>query len=154
MQRHQIFTLDEARALLPTLKEHLVQANVEMAEQLELVKAANEFFEESESAMSASTEGDQAKIRTARANFEKGIEGLSKAQGAYVERLNYWVEKIISYGVILRDLREGLLDFPAQHGDFDYLLCWRMDDEELGFWHDANDGYRGRKPLAALQEYF
>src|SRR5688572_22325568 len=139
MQGHQIFSLEEARALLPTLKEHIVQANIEMAAQLESVQSATTSFEESEAAMSASADGDQSAIMTARANFEKSIEGLSKAQAAYVERLNYWVEKIISYGVILRDLREGLLDFPAQQGDFSYLLCWRMDDEDLNFWHDDNE---------------
>jgi hypothetical protein len=50
-------------------------------------------------------------------------------------------------GLLVKDLDEGLVDFPALHGDEEVLLCWRLGEEEVGFWHSLEDGFAGRKPL-------
>jgi hypothetical protein len=42
----------------------------------------------------------------------------------------------------------GLLDFHAKGSDgVVYFLCWRLDEEDLGFWHLPSEGFPGRKPL-------
>jgi hypothetical protein len=51
-------------------------------------------------------------------------------------------------GVVLRDSESGLLDFPAvTDKGVVYLLCWKRDEAELGWWHFAEEGFDGRKPL-------
>ena len=51
-------------------------------------------------------------------------------------------------GVVLRDSESGLLDFPAvTDKGVVYLLCWKRDEEDLGWWHFAEEGFDGRKPL-------
>lgn len=51
-------------------------------------------------------------------------------------------------GVVLRDSESGLLDFPAvTNKGVVYLLCWKRDEEDLGWWHFAEEGFDGRKPL-------
>jgi hypothetical protein len=96
---------------------------------------------------------DLSELRESRTQFQDAREALSRAQNEYVKTLNFWVEKITERGVILRDLREGLLDFPAQDGDLEYLLCWKIDEPDIHFWHLESDGFRGRKPLVTLDEY-
>ena len=27
------------------------------------------------------------------------------------------------------------------------LLCWKLGEKEIGFWHTPEDGFAGRKPL-------
>lgn len=50
--------------------------------------------------------------------------------------------------IILRDPRVGLIDFHARGPDgVDYLLCWRADEDDLGWWHLPEEGFPGRKPL-------
>ena len=49
--------------------------------------------------------------------------------------------------VVLRDLERGLVDFPALRGDQEIYLCWEAGESEIGFWHDVDAGYGGRKPL-------
>jgi hypothetical protein len=50
-------------------------------------------------------------------------------------------------GLLVKDLDEGLVDFPALRGDEEVLLCWRLGEEEVAFWHTPEDGFAGRKPL-------
>ena len=50
--------------------------------------------------------------------------------------------------IVLRDPESGLLDFPAVTAQgVVYLLCWKRDEEDLGWWHFAEEGFAGRKPL-------
>ncbi len=51
-------------------------------------------------------------------------------------------------GIVLRDAETGLLDFPAvTDSGVVYLLCWKRDEDELGWWHFAEEGFAGRRPL-------
>ena len=57
------------------------------------------------------------------------------------------VERIDEAGVQIKSLEEGLLDFPARHGDEDVLLCWKLGEDEVRYWHGVDEGFAGRKPL-------
>jgi hypothetical protein len=48
---------------------------------------------------------------------------------------------------VLRDLDRGLIDFPAQRDGREVYLCWEEGEDEVGYWHDLDSGYGGRKPL-------
>jgi hypothetical protein len=148
------FEIDEARQLIPTMRQLLRDANDELTDLAEAVATASEKYQHAESDLDTAADPDNTdELRNRRKCFESAIEELSNAQHAYVKSFNHWVEKITSFGVILRDLREGLLDFPAREKGFDYLLCWRVDENDIAFWHLERDGFVGRKPIAALLEY-
>lgn len=57
------------------------------------------------------------------------------------------VAKIHEAGAIVKDLDEGLVDFPARREGEDVLLCWRLGEDEISFWHGLEEGFSGRKPL-------
>ena len=57
------------------------------------------------------------------------------------------VEELQSLGVLVKDLDEGLVDFPARLDDQEVLLCWRLGEPEVAFWHGFDEGFAGRKPL-------
>jgi len=50
-------------------------------------------------------------------------------------------------GVEVKDVDEGLVDFPALRRGETVLLCWRLGEDEIGYWHTAEDGFDGRRPL-------
>jgi hypothetical protein len=50
-------------------------------------------------------------------------------------------------GAQIKSLEEGLLDFPALRGDEVVLLCWKLGEDEIGYWHGVDEGFAGRKPL-------
>jgi hypothetical protein len=61
--------------------------------------------------------------------------------------LAHAVDDIVELGVEVKDLDEGLVDFPALHGGETVLLCWQLGEDEIGYWHSPEDGFAGRRPL-------
>ncbi|MEV8513671.1 DUF2203 domain-containing protein [Dactylosporangium sp. NPDC051484] len=67
-----------------------------------------------------------------------------KAAEALLDEL---VTVIRDTGAHLKGLAPLLLDFPAElHGD-EVLLCWLEGDDELAWYHRADLGFAGRRPL-------
>lgn len=57
------------------------------------------------------------------------------------------IDEIDEHGAQVKDLDEGLIDFPALHDGETVLLCWKLDEDEIGYWHSVDDGFAGRRPL-------
>ena len=57
------------------------------------------------------------------------------------------VARIHEVGALVKDLDDGLVDFPARLDGEEVLLCWRLGEDEIGFWHGLDEGFSGRKPL-------
>ena len=64
-----------------------------------------------------------------------------------VQRLHLVLAELTRIGVMIKDLRRGLVDFPARRGGRDVLLCWRVGETRLTWWHECQDGYGGRRPV-------
>jgi hypothetical protein len=57
------------------------------------------------------------------------------------------VDELVALGVEVKDLDEGLVDFPALRRDETVLLCWKLGEDEIRFWHTVAEGFAGRQPL-------
>ena len=57
------------------------------------------------------------------------------------------VEELNELGALVKDLDDGLVDFPALRDGRTVLLCWRLGEDEVGYWHGLDDGFAGRQPL-------
>lgn len=62
-------------------------------------------------------------------------------------RIEEIIKKIQESGCVVKDLEEGLVDFPALVGGEEVYLCWKLGEERIGFWHGMEEGFAGRKPL-------
>ena len=127
------FTLEEANAVLQELRpivERMVvhRRNLTGAQrhQAELVTQI------------AGNGGDMqpSDLREAAAAIEREAKAIAEC-----------VERITAAGVQIKSLEEGLLDFPARRGDEDVLLCWKLGEDEIAYWHGLEEGFAGRKPL-------
>jgi hypothetical protein len=65
---------------------------------------------------------------------------------AFVE-LQTGIAAFDARGIVLRDLDRGLIDFPAVRDGVEIYLCWIDGEDDIGFWHDLDAGYAGRRPL-------
>jgi hypothetical protein len=55
--------------------------------------------------------------------------------------------EIAAAGIVLRDLDRGLIDFPAFRDGREIYLCWIDGEDAIGFWHDLDAGFAGRREL-------
>jgi hypothetical protein len=127
------FTPDEANELLPVVRllvERMVEAKVALD--------------------AAQAEADEVATR-----ISGNGGGLPPAQlaevSAEVDRraaeLAGVLEQIQELGVVVKDLDTGLVDFPSVREGRNVLLCWRLGEDEVAFWHGYDDGFAGRRPL-------
>jgi hypothetical protein len=75
---------------------------------------------------------------------------LAEATAAAAElarELARLVDEIGKCGAQVKDLDSGLVDFPARRRGETVLLCWKLGEEEIRYWHRIEDGFAGRRPL-------
>jgi hypothetical protein len=71
------------------------------------------------------------------------MQGVIDQMQAEVVRLDDW-------GISLRDIESGLIDFPALAAGRQVWLCWRLGEDGIDWWHELDDGFTGRRPLVDL----
>lgn len=126
----RVFTVDEARALLPELRRAFARIHALMDEiQKKRLGQGGEvqFF-------SANGHGP----RVAGGDDGELLADIQKAVG-----------DIHAKGIQVKDLRRGLCDFPCQlfpDGDV-VFLCWELSESDIGYWHRVDDNYAGRVRL-------
>jgi hypothetical protein len=124
----KLFTLEEANALLPAVREILRKIQ--------------------SSRRRLSVYRNQAKL--AAEGAEQGGGGM-KGGGLYAKILTKLTDEIAeldSIGVQLKDFDRGLVDFPSLREGRVVLLCWQLGEgDRLEWWHDMDAGFAGRTPL-------
>lgn len=68
-----------------------------------------------------------------------------------LEELISLIDRLESKGVLVKSLELGLVDFPFIKNDGEEVyLCWKIDEDDIYFWHRIQDGFAGRKPIEEL----
>jgi hypothetical protein len=119
----KIYTLEEANALLPYLAPTLVELRQKFEEAARIREAI---------AAAASSNGWSARRDEEHAKMARVAELLGRLQ---------------EWGIQLRDLGSGLVDFPAIVEGEPAFLCWRLGEPEIAYWHSTEEGFKGRRPL-------
>lgn len=57
------------------------------------------------------------------------------------------IDEIVAQGAQVKDIDEGLIDFPALRGGETVLLCWKLGEKDIRYWHTVDDGFAGRREL-------
>ena len=127
------FTLDEATALLPTLRP-ILERIITLRARLER------------------TERDLVSLHwKARTNGHAEYSGsFGEGQSTRTElmaEINAELVKIHELGVELKDPAIGLIDFPSLRDGRVVYLCWRLGETAIEYWHETDTGFAGRQPL-------
>ena len=75
------------------------------------------------------------------------IEPIEQRAGEVVARLNDLIDELGRIGCDLKDLQSGLVDFPGRRNGKGILLCWKPGERRVEYWHEANAGFAGRRPV-------
>lgn len=59
--------------------------------------------------------------------------------------IEWLIEKIQSYGCVVKDINVGLLDFLTEKNGREVYLCWRYGEDEIEYYHELHTGFNGRQ---------
>jgi hypothetical protein len=83
---------------------------------------------------------DEAEARRIKLRMQGVIDQMAAA-----------VARIDALGITLRDIERGLIDFPALVSGRQVWLCWQLGEDRIGSWHELDEGFGGRRPIAELE---
>ena len=127
MLKTKVFSVEEANALLPRLRELFEGVYRDMRTLDEM----------------------EPEIRRAAEQAERGGGGAPGGT-RYLEsvlRMKKRLAEVRSLGVEVKDIRKGLCDFPHRRGGRLVYLCWHLGEEKIGFWHEIQKGFGGRQAI-------
>lgn len=100
----------------------------------------------------AQTQAQLLKARRANGGPEhaEDVARMEAAIREIVRRMKKDVLQIERWGITLRDISSGLVDFAALANGRPIWLCWRLGEDTIDWWHEVDTGFDQRKPLADL----
>lgn len=145
-QMTRFYDIDAANAAIPELGGIVAILGEQRADLVRLrdeVLAAGSGREGAPAAVSAPTGPGEAPISNDLRLIRLRMQGLIDQMAAGVARID-------ALGLTLRDIERGLVDFPALVSGRQVWLCWQFGERAIGWWHDLDTGFDGRRPLAEL----
>ena len=120
------FTVEEANALLPTLEPLMKKLLARRARASRLAQQMGHLL------------GDY------RSNVGAAELSIITQDFVAIERM---LAQIQAYGVVVKDVNAGLLDFLSQRNGRDIYLCWRYGEERVAYYHELHTGFAGRQQI-------
>jgi len=128
----RFFTVEEANLELPRLRQWLPRVQARRR-RLDVVQ-----HKLGELTVKAAADGNL---------LEEEVHGTQREAQRLTEELNKLMARIKDLGCEIKDIEQGLVDFPSLREGREVYLCWRLGEEEVAFWHDLDAGFSGRQPL-------
>jgi hypothetical protein len=124
----KLFTVDEANALLPSVKK--IVSRIQRSH-----KAVSRYRDVAKEAAEKAEHGG--------GGIDQGVHYAN-----VLSQLTLALADLEALGVQLKDFERGLVDFPSLRDGRMVLLCWQMGEgDEVEWWHDLDAGFAGRTPL-------
>jgi hypothetical protein len=67
-------------------------------------------------------------------------------------RIRREIEKLEELGIEVKSLG-GLVDFRALRSGRPVYLCWQYSEEVIGYWHELDGGFSGRRPIGNVSAF-
>jgi hypothetical protein len=126
------FSVEEANQALPRLRQWLPRIQARRR-RLDVVQ-----HKLAELSVKASANGNL---------LEEEVHATQREAKRLTGELDKLIGRIQELGCELKDIEQGLVDFPALREGREVYLCWRLGEEEVAFWHELEAGFAGRQPL-------
>jgi hypothetical protein len=126
------FTRQEAEALLPQIEPLLLELQQRHSALLPVRQELETL---------------QQRMRGNGHGLQERLGELNRQHATMLEALNRLIRRIHALGCQLKDPAVGLIDFPALRDGREILLCWRLGEDGIHWWHETTTGFQGRQPL-------
>jgi hypothetical protein len=134
MHEPRLFTLDEATALLPRLREIVAD-----------LRKAREELDDAQRRLAETFHGGAPSNGHVKPGGD--VDQLMGTTEKARNRITDAVQAIRELGCELKDPDRGMVDFRTVRDGRVVYLCWLVDEPRIMFWHELGAGFRGRQPL-------
>jgi hypothetical protein len=138
------YDFDKANARLPEVRETLLRLR---AQRDEIVGVRDRIVELNAPALAGGA-ATYAAATTEEVANETGRLRM-KMQGL-VDQMQAGVLELDGWGIQLREIETGLVDFPALVSGRPVWLCWRLGEERVQWWHETDEGFASRHRIEDL----
>jgi hypothetical protein len=132
---YRIFTIEEVDSLIPELNRLMGQ---QLSLKVEIERVLGELAEELGEipASLAISDLDTDRVKRLKADL-----------GTVARTYNDNWGRFQSLGAVVKDPQIGLLDFYGRIDGRTVWLCWRFGEEKVGYYHELDAGFGGRRAL-------
>ena len=125
------FTLEKAREIIPIIRPRVAKL-IKLHKSLDVLDSIEIEYE------------DEFKTTAQDILINKRFHKLS---------LEFYLllEKTHRFGCYVKDLDQELFDFYSFHEGREILLCWKVSEPTIRYWHEIYSGYEDRRPVSLLQ---
>ena len=130
--KKKYFTVEHANQLLPKLFPKLAQL-MKVNKALDLLDSIDIEYDD---------------------DFEENINEVYRNKRYHKLSFDFYKEyyELLKMGIIIKDLDNGLIDFYSLFEGREIFLCYNLGEKKIGFWHEIDTGFSGRKPIKLLEK--
>lgn len=126
----RLYTVEEARGMLPELRQVLTSMQDQQRQLIDELEKLNELTP------AIQQNGHAPEM----ARLEQNILMLG-------ESLHEELDELVDLGIAVKDIANGVIDFPSERDGRIVYLCWQVDEETITHWHELDSGFIDRQPL-------
>jgi hypothetical protein len=135
-EQAQVFSLEAVNAMIPELQSIVAR---QLARRMEI--------EERIKTLAALSGAMPEEITPPSPNDSEAVRELKRdLLGRIAEYQAAWQE-VERMGAVLKDPRQGLLDFYGRVDGKLVWLCWKYGEHEVSHYHALDEGFSGRKAI-------
>jgi len=133
------FTIEEIEELLPEIA-------VLVEEALIVQKELREVYEYT-TALKIETDFDEKVLTN---DFPTKVK---KKIMVLTDELNDILEEIEETGVIIKDVEQGIVDFPSTFQGKEMYFCWKFGEKNVEHWHEEHCNFKSRKKILKIGKW-
>ncbi|HTQ03354.1 MAG TPA: DUF2203 domain-containing protein [Polyangiaceae bacterium] len=131
----RLFTVAEVNALIPSLSALVGE---QLREQSDIEQGLGELTR---------LTGRAPRSLASNPDDASEVSRLKQALRERVRRYEAGWTEVQKLGGVVKDPRTGLVDFYGRIEGRTVWLCWRYGEESIGYYHDLDAGFAGRRAL-------
>ena len=127
--RSRILSLEEANKMLPLL-EKIVRDIMKTWEEIIHKRTELECLEKNP---------DQN-----AQDVQEEAQELKSDLNRLIDRINSYIREVEQLGCFVEEFKRGIINFPSLYHGRKVFLCWGLEDENVGYWHELDESYNDR----------
>ncbi|HEY1959981.1 MAG TPA: DUF2203 domain-containing protein [Polyangiaceae bacterium] len=143
MPAQQVFSLEEVNALVPELTR-IVGAQLESRDRIESMLDA---LGEATGARGPAVRRGEPVDVTPRDDDPPAVRKQKREIARAIDAYHRGWSEVEAMGGVLKDPREGLVDFYGTVAGRLVWLCWKMGETRVNHYHQLDEGFASRKRI-------